>query len=483
MDSVLSQPWFGWAIAVVIALPVLTVALTELQASLVRRGNSMAGPIGLLRTWILPLAALLVLLTQIPNAAVSNDGGWVRVTATVVGFLVLMFVLSALNAALFLDAAQGTWRRRMPSIFVDLARVILVGVGLAILFSWVWGTDVGGIFAALGVTSIVLGLALQNAVGGVVSGLLLLFEQPFQLGDWLEFGTIKGRVVEVNWRSIHIDSGNGIQIVPNAQLAGGSFINLSRPTPEHSETIESTFAEEDPPLRVLALLEQVAGSIELCRPGAEIATSRTGAGTYATSLPLASQSDVGRARAQFELRLWYAARRADLRLNGADIEQGESHEEVLAALGLISPQLYVERDKLDELAGSMHLERYAEGEVLMRGGEVQSEVRYVISGRVSMQVPEAGVLRTVLVLERGDSYGQSALTRTSTYFTAVARSELTVLVVPAGVLDELVRSNPRLARDLGQQIDNLRRNAAQALGIEVSELGSRAGATTGGPAS
>ena len=30
MDSVLSQPWFGWAIAVVIALPVLTVALTEL---------------------------------------------------------------------------------------------------------------------------------------------------------------------------------------------------------------------------------------------------------------------------------------------------------------------------------------------------------------------------------------------------------------------------------------------------------------------
>ena len=86
----------------------------------------------------------------------------------------------------------GTWRERMPSIFVDIVRLVLIVVGLGLLFSWVWGADVAGLFAALGVTSIVLGFALQNAVGSVISGLLLLFEQPFQLGDWLDTGRDEG---------------------------------------------------------------------------------------------------------------------------------------------------------------------------------------------------------------------------------------------------------------------------------------------------
>ena len=90
-----------------------------------------------------------------------------------------------------------------------------------------WDADVGGLFTALGVGSIVIGLALQNAVGGVISGLLLLFEQPFKIGDWLDTGGVKGRVVEVNWRAVHIDTGNGIQIVPNSTLSGASFTNLS----------------------------------------------------------------------------------------------------------------------------------------------------------------------------------------------------------------------------------------------------------------
>ena len=67
----------------------------------------------------------------------------------------------------------------------------------------------------------------------IISGLLLLFEQPFQLGDWLETPTARGRVVEVNWRATHIDTGNGMQIMPNSALAGATFTNLSQPAGAH----------------------------------------------------------------------------------------------------------------------------------------------------------------------------------------------------------------------------------------------------------
>ena len=174
----------------VIGLPILLIVLTELHGWLVRRGNPMAGPVAMLRNFALPAGALLVLLTQVWE--LDGEATWVRILATVFGFLLIVLVLAALNVVLFQQAATGTWRERMPSIFIDIVRLVLVVIGLALLFSWVWGADVAGLFAALGVTSIVLGFALQNAVGSIISGLLLLFEQPFRLGDWLDTGSEQG---------------------------------------------------------------------------------------------------------------------------------------------------------------------------------------------------------------------------------------------------------------------------------------------------
>ena len=109
MDEVTSAPRFLWAATVVIGLPVATVVLTELHAHLVRRQNALSGPVGLLRTWILPIGALLVLLRQIPNDILSNDGGWVRVTATVFGFLAGAVVYVGAN---FLLARRGAKHRK-----------------------------------------------------------------------------------------------------------------------------------------------------------------------------------------------------------------------------------------------------------------------------------------------------------------------------------------------------------------------------------
>ena len=61
---------------------------------------------------------------------------------------------------------------------------IIIGIGL--LLSSVWGADIGGLVTAVGVTSVVIGPAVQTAVGPVIAGLLLLFAQPFRIGDWLD---------------------------------------------------------------------------------------------------------------------------------------------------------------------------------------------------------------------------------------------------------------------------------------------------------
>ena len=119
----------------------------------------------------------------------------------------------------------------MPRLLRDLVRLLLVAVA-RLVYSFVWGREIQGALAALGVTSIVVGLALQEPLGNLFSGLMLLMERPFEVGDAIEVGSVSGRVKEINWRSAHIDSNGGvIQIVPNSTLNKETISNFSRPRP------------------------------------------------------------------------------------------------------------------------------------------------------------------------------------------------------------------------------------------------------------
>lgn len=465
MKSLTSESWFWWAVGLAAGLPAALVVLTELHGWLSRRGSALAPVVANVRNFALPAGALLMLLTNAWD--ISDEETWVRIIATVFGFLVLVLALSTLNIALFSNAESGTWRARMPGIFVDIARLLLIVAGLAVLFTWVWGADVGGLFAALGVTSIVLGFALQNAVGSIISGLLLLFEQPFRLGDWLDAGAVRGRVVEVNWRSVHIETGEGIQIVPNATLAGAEFTNLSRPAGSHDVSIVSTFAVSDRPEVVRAVLEGVAADLPALHPDFSPHTDLTGPSTYTTTVTVRSPADADLVAATFRRWAWYASRRNGLHLDGgADDATAESISE---ALSEAAPVLSLTDDDVTQLAAQARRERWAAGERLQREGLVPDGLRCVLAGRVSLQITTAAGVVEVGEVGLHDTLGETTVTREPALAGAVALDEVTTLLLPQDALDELVAKRTQLARHVGRAID-LRRNQVSAAAGTVATI-------------
>lgn len=457
----LADGWLGWAVALALGVPVLLVVLTEIIGVLTRRGNPAAGPVRLLRNWVVPVAALLALVAfafQSPAEQV-----WARVIATVLGFLVILLVLSAFNVALFANARKGSWRERIPSIFVDIARLALIVVGLAILFQWVWGADVGGLIAALGVTSIVIGLALQNAVGGVISGLLLLFEQPFKIGDWLDVGGLQGRVIQVNWRAVHIDTGSGIQIVPNSSLADASFTNLSKPQGAFHVSTTVSFATDDPPHEVIALLVDVAYTLPMKAVGVSPSARYDGSSKYTVDLPVAGPGQAQDAVSLYLAWLWYAARRRSLALDGDSTDPIASPEQLEAALTIVGPTLHLTPDERETVLSVARLERYGAGEVVQGAGVVPSDIRFVVEGSIRITLEVDGGRVEMGTAEPGDYVGQTALTREPSIAWAVAGTVVTVMVVPLDMVDELVHSHPLLAREIGQSIELKRKLAADTL--------------------
>ena len=461
MTSVLDAPWFFWAVGIAVGLPISLVLLTELRAALARRNSVFTRPVGLLRNYILPLGALLLLLTKANE--VSGEATPVRIAATVFGFVLLILVLSGLNATLFQGAPEGSWRQRLPSIFLDVARFVVIAVGLALIFSFVWGVKIGGLFTALGISSIVLGLALQNSVGQIISGLLVLFEQPFRLGDWVDTPTARGRVVEVNWRATHIDTGSGLQIIPNSVLAAASFTNLSRPAGDHSITVATEFAADDPPDDVCGLLTRVATALPNLRKGAVPSTVVAGAGKYTTSIPLRSPADDFATRATFLRWLWYAARRAELRLDGVEDDFGTA-ERTETSLRIVGNTLRLTHTDLHLLLPNVKVVRYAADEALQTAGQVPKRMSFIVNGRVRLIAKgEDGALIPVRTLEEGDFLGSTALTREPVSSGAFALEEVTVLQIDREHIEELVTRKPLLLQEIGRTIEERRQDVLRAL--------------------
>lgn len=453
--------WIWWAVAIAIGVPLVLIGLTEILGALTRRGNAAAGPVRLLRNWVVPVATLLALLAFASLSPAEQV--WMRVVATVLGFLLILLLLSSFNVALFAHATPGSWRERIPSIFVEIIRLLLVVVGLGLLFQWVWNADVGGLIAALGVTSIVIGLALQNAVGGVISGLLLLFEQPFKIGDWLDTGSVEGRVVEVNWRAVHIDTGAGIQIVPNSTLSGASFTNKSLPAGSFHAATVVNFTTDDPPHEVIELLVDVADSLPMRVQDERASAEYSGGGAYSVVLPIHGAEQSQRALSLYLAWVWYAARRRGLALDGDASDPIVEPERLEKALDVVGPTLHLGAAERELVLASSRLERYGIGEIVVPAGVVPDDIRFIVKGHARLAVEVAGGRIEFATAEPGDYIGQTALTREKTLVTAVAADILTVVVVPLETVDQLVRTRPLLAAEIGQSIELKRKLAADAV--------------------
>lgn len=470
MSGLTGQSWFWPALIVIIGLPIALLLLQELYVLLNRRGNAFAKPVALLRNWVLPAAAVYLLLQQLEIR--DADPTWSKITATVVGFLIMLLLLAGANAALFGEAKTGSWRDRLPGIFIDLGRLVLIVIGIGLLLSWVWGANIGGLITAVGVTSIVIGLAVQSAVGPVISGLLLLFEQPFRIGDWLDTKRGKGRVVEVNWRAVHIDTENGVRIIPNSDLAGDAFVNLSRTTaPYFKAKATLAFSAEDAPGQVkralLAVAETLPGRLLDVRPtvtplGSHEVHERTVG--YRVMVPVASPAEADGVVALLLHRAWYAGQRNGLHLDGVGSDSETTRAYVAEKLHAVGLALGLDADAIATMIGGARLLPFAEGETVQTVNSIPKAMGFIIEGRVETFVTSDDGHRLPLgELGEGDYLGGTSLTRQRMITGVVAVTDTTIVAVSREAMNTVVQKDHRLARQIGEAIEMRRRAAREAL--------------------
>ncbi len=126
----------------------------------------------------------------------------------------------------------GSMREGVPLLIVNLVSLLLsLAIG-----SWmateILGLKLGPLLATSAVASLVLGLAMQETLGNLFSGVAMQLDKPYEIGDWIEIqnGTQKwiGQVLEISWRStLLVGFAEETITVPNRVVAQSQISNYA----------------------------------------------------------------------------------------------------------------------------------------------------------------------------------------------------------------------------------------------------------------
>ncbi|TYR34449.1 mechanosensitive ion channel [Sphingobacterium phlebotomi] len=106
-----------------------------------------------------------------------------------------------------------------------LFRLLIIVIGFLLGIS-ILGLGIDKLTVIIGALSVGIGLGLQNVINNFVSGIILVFEKPFKIGDYVELADKKGQVMEIGIRSSTLLTDEGARvIIPNGDLLSGRLVN------------------------------------------------------------------------------------------------------------------------------------------------------------------------------------------------------------------------------------------------------------------
>ena len=462
-----------WAIALIIGLALSVIILGEVIYRLQHRRRPLAATLQVVRNLVLPMFAFMLFVQYVLQRPASDEV--VKAVQTLFWICVLHASLSLLNAIIFEQAKADTWRARVPKLLIDLFRLFLVLLGTAIVLATVWNADLAGLVTALGVSSIVIGLALQDTLGSVMSGIALLFERPFSVGDWLKVGDIQGQVIDINWRAVRLITFEREMVIIPHKLIGNEIIrNFSQPQAIHAERIRVGFSYKSPPNLVKHVLHSTALETQgiLKHPDPQVFTISydDSAITYEVKFFIDDYSELEEIRDRFMSRVWYAAQRSGLAIpfpirtvynfHGPTSQAEGTSKKFTESLQSLPSFVPLDKSVDPDISNSgICLQHFGSGETVIKQGTENNALYILVSGSAAIAVQDiTGVTHEILTVKTGEFFGEMTLFSGEPSPIAVTAAEdLEVMMISAEAVNQMIDRQPNFAREISQILETRRR--------------------------
>jgi small-conductance mechanosensitive channel/CRP-like cAMP-binding protein len=391
------------------------------------------------------------------------------------GQIGLIFLVVRLLDAFIFDVVTSRKRLVAPQLLRQIVSITLY----LVLFGWAISqlTNVTAWLTGGTLLAAVVGLALQDTLGNLFSGIALHMEGSFEVGDVIHSGEYHGVVEAVNWRATHIRGfNNQLVVLPNSVISRERFEIFPRGN-FNARVLPVGVDSEAVPARVIDVLTQAVAHIDgvareipcLARIGAFNDSSIT----YEVKYFLRDYSMRDRVDADARRAIWYALRRNAIALaypirtyrkHVETVQRQVTPEEIQERLEHVDLLQPLSRREHEAIAAATRLHTWAKGETIIRRGAVGESMFVIVEGRVSVRVPDETDAQhhEVAQLREESVFGEMALL-TGERRTAdiVALTDVTTLEITREALQPILADNPDLAHALSEKVIERQRASAE----------------------
>ena len=423
---------------------------------------------------LLLLYLLISFDTEIHQLLEARMGGLASRADTVIkvmrlallGILTYLFV-RAFNSLIFGLIFRFRSGYEAPTLVRNIFSIIAFTALFLLIFTSIFeGVNLGALFTTSAIFGVILGLALQDTLGNFFAGISLQADRPFQIGDVITVGAQghSGVVEEITWRAVKIRTfQNHVVLISNSTAARESIEVCPRDNLNARLVFFNTLYSDSPAKTIHVVREAVreADNVsEKITPIVRIKNLAESGVDYEVKYWLDDYAKYNDTDALVRQRIWYAFRRAGLNFAfptrtlfvertaraAPPAGDGNAIVERLSAVDIFAP-LSAEETALLAQAAVSHV--FAPSETVIRAGDAGSSMFVVHNGRVSVQINENGVSRSVATLNEGDFFGEMALfTGEPRAANIVALEETEVLEIGHDAMKKVFDTNPDLVESL-----------------------------------
>lgn len=184
----------------------------------------------------------------------GNDNGWQVMWKAIFGsstkiifaFVAIGVCIACIFIANFLinlfTSKKSRKSQTIGSLLKSLVKYVAILVTIGVILTY-WGLDVYGVVAGVGVITLIIGLGCQTLIQDVISGIFIVFDDYFAVGDIVIIDGFRGVISEVGLKTTKVtDFGGNIKSISNSTIT--TVVNLSRLDTMITVTIGCSYDED-----------------------------------------------------------------------------------------------------------------------------------------------------------------------------------------------------------------------------------------------
>lgn len=397
-----------------------------------------------------------------------------RVVKVLLWLVFVVAIVRMITRLLFETVLRAAAQSEVASLAKTVLSIVIYIVAFFIIFqSQFPGIELAPLFTGSAILGIVVGLALQDTLGNLFSGIALQADQPFQVGDVIVISNRGEGVVEsVSWRGVRIRTyQNKLLVISNAVL-GRETIEVAPQENLNARLVFFNTVYSASPARTAQVVRDAIRGLDnvssKTRPIVRIRSLGDNGIDWEIKYWPENYAKHNDTEATIRQRIWYAFQREGISFAypTRTLYMENVPEPVPVEEQVMTKAEYLERvpifeplsdEEISQIAKASVRRIFAPGEAIVRKGQEGGSMFIIVRGSVKVQLAERSTVRTVNQLGATDFFGEmSLLTGEPRSADVIADGEVEVLQIRMAAIKPLFEANPPLLESISKIVEQRR---------------------------